>query len=80
MKTCGDSGRPGCGREIAFGLTPDGKRIPLDLTAPVYCVGPWDETAQAFRVERASIGYRVSHFATCAKASNFSRGAKPSGA
>lgn len=76
MSRCGDGQRPGCGREIAWGVLPNGVRVPLDPLPPVYLVGPWDPKEQAFRIERASIGYRVSHFSVCPKASNFSHSAK----
>lgn len=77
MSACGSGGKPGCGKEIVWGMLPDGTKVPLDLQAPVYCVGPWDDSVKAFRVERATIGYRANHFACCPKANNFTRPRTP---
>lgn len=66
----------GCGRKIVWAVTAEGKRIPLDPSAPVYDVvypdvilGQMIEKAVATRRKSAM----VSHFATCLKASGFSR-------
>lgn len=62
-----------CGCPLGFGLTHDGKVIPLDLRAPVYCV-----TGEVYRlgeegtgVVRTHLAY-PSHFSTCPHASEFS--------
>lgn len=72
----GRAGRPGCGKDIVWGVDEKGTRIPLDPRAPVYHVLSWDPVSKLYAVERA-IGekgtYQVSHFATCPMANNFSR-------
>ena len=63
----------GCGRPIVFGTLPNGKRVPLDPSAPVYAVS---EDGTCDRVQ----GVMVSHFSTCSKANDFSaskRGSDP---
>jgi len=65
----------GCGKEIVWGVTPDGKRIPLDPRPPVYSIlpnQPEDGDMQVVRDHNAS----VSHFATCTKANDFSSSTK----
>lgn len=57
----------GCGREIIWGRTPEGKSIPLDTIAPVYVTHPQGGSS----IVRHSTAW-VSHFATCPKASEFS--------
>ena len=72
MATC-----EGCGKTIIWGKTHDGKRIPLDPSAPIYGVnvattdGPVVCLIPA--ADRKNQGPWVSHFATCPKASQFSR-------
>jgi hypothetical protein len=58
----------GCNAPMVFAQGPNGD-IPLDARAPVFRLieGP------SPRAERAA-GYHVSHFATCPKARQFSRG------
>lgn len=76
MSTC-----RGCGREIVWGTTEDGKKIPLDPRAPVYTLGPkkigdnpaFGESDGDQLVKRTSLAM-VSHFATCPKANDFSGG------
>lgn len=63
----------GCGKKIIWGVTPDGKKIPLDAVAPVYHVV--GEDACTPTAERASACF-VTHFATCPDANRFSRGNK----
>lgn len=78
MSRCGNDRHPGCGKDvIVWGVTPDGKRIPLDIRAPVYKLGTWDAQAQCYPVERVQ-GYKVTHFATCPLANNFSQKGKTS--
>lgn len=64
----------GCGKQIVFGTLPNGKRVPLDPSAPVYSVA---EDGTCDRVQ----GVMVSHFATCSHANDFSaskrRGEEP---
>ena len=72
----------GCGKPIVWGITEDGKRIPLDPRPPVYrvvrvlipdhggnCVVE-RERAHKPGLEVGSV--LVSHFATCPKANEFS--------
>jgi hypothetical protein len=69
----------GCGKEIVWGTTEDGKKIPLDPRAPVYSLGPrkiGDNPAFGERdgdqvVKRTSLAM-VSHFVTCPKRDQFS--------
>lgn len=60
----------GCKREIVFGLTEDGKRIPLDPRPPVYAVIGQNEAGVP--LVRRHVGAMVSHFATCPNANDFS--------
>lgn len=67
MSTC-----KGCGKEIVWGITSDGKKIPLDPRPPVYSFTPLvGETLNGLKVERMYNAH-VSHFATCPKANDFS--------
>lgn len=53
----------GCGAELAWGKTREGKTIPLDTKAPTYrMVGGVLERSDA----------RVTHFSTCPAANQFS--------
>jgi hypothetical protein len=77
----------GCGKPIVWGETRDGKRIPLDPRAAVYCYQEGLDGKDAV-CDRAleingtpTLRFMVSHFATCPKASEFSgRGKKGAGA
>lgn len=61
----------GCGKIIVWGLTDDGKKIPLDPTPPVYEFTPLvDETLNGLKVKRTMTAY-VTHFATCQDATKF---------
>lgn len=53
-----------CGARISWGVTVDGKRIPLDTRPPVYSV----KDGVLIRVDHTF----VSHFATCPNANEFS--------
>lgn len=66
-----------CGRKLAFGRTPEGKLIPLDLVSPVYQV-LHDFGSDGIEVERLPAAY-VSHFATCPEAGRFSKRNRPGG-
>ena len=60
---------------LHWGITPEGKKIPLDSKAPVYYVklgmnkdkAEGNELIEIFREPNAF----VTHFATCPKASDF---------
>jgi len=61
----------GCNTKIIFGIDEEtGKTIPLDSSAPVYCVD-FDEDKP--RVRRVTDCF-VSHFATCKRPNAFSKG------
>jgi len=75
MSRCGSGTRPGCGKEIAWGQTPEGKKVPLDMSAPVYRLGAFDQESGLYAIEQVT-GYKVTHFATCAHANNFSAAKK----
>lgn len=75
MSRCGSGSRPGCGKEIQWGVLPDGGKVPLDLGAPIYRLGPWDPNAGVYAIERIT-GVAVSHFKTCPQAQNFSGAGK----
>ena len=71
----------GCGKPMLWGETDEGKHIPLDPSAPVYQIVSVSEDGKAF-IRRLPQRYElgadactmVSHFKTCPKASDFSRG------
>lgn len=63
----------GCGRRLAFVKDQNGKTHPLDLVAPTFAIRV-DSLGHPF-AERASDVY-VSHFATCPKANDFSKGGR----
>lgn len=58
-----------CGRTIAMVRTPDGTSIPLDMVAPVWRIET-DLTGEPVAVR--DMGARVTHFATCPSANEFS--------
>lgn len=62
-----------CGCPLALVTGPNGKLIPLDLRSPVYRIG--EDLTGADVAERDPKAF-VSHFSTCAKASEFSKGGK----
>lgn len=67
----------GCGAPIVWAVTSEGKRIPVDVRPPVYAVTEEpDGSVRAVRVAREGVKFGVSHFATCPKASDFSKGGK----
>ena len=66
----------GCGKPIVFGDLPTGGKVPLDPRAPVYDV---EMIVGGTVAAERRIEAMVSHFATCPKASTFSRkGGEPS--
>lgn len=71
----------GCGKEMVWGITGTGKKIPLDPGPAIYRVvelnGVAKNEGEAF-VERIP-GAMVSHFATCPKAADFSGSKKKGG-
>lgn len=75
MATC-----KGCGKTIVWGVTQDGKRIPLDPSAPIYVVhqivGGDPVVVLLSAADRRLDGPWVSHFATCVKANEFSASKK----
>ena len=58
----------GCGKEIVWGATAEGKKIPLDPRALVYTTIEMRGHKEIVRTYLAM----VSHFATCPKANDFS--------
>ncbi len=60
----------GCDKPIVWGVTEEGKRIPLDPKPAVYDVEEVEGEVQATRDRTAM----VTHFATCPKANDFSGG------
>ena len=70
----------GCGKEIEWGKTEDGKNIPLIPAKSVYCFT--EDGSQIFKLEKTHIqtsnqgGYEAviyqSHFLDCPKANDFS--------
>jgi len=65
----------GCGKPIVWAKDEKGTSHPLDARAPVYHFNGGDLDAE-FTVYRLT-GSWVSHFATCPKANEFSKGKKP---
>jgi hypothetical protein len=63
----------GCGKEIEWGTTPDGKRVPLDPSPPVYRVVARGEGGLKVERDREAM---VSHFSTCPDANRFSASKK----
>lgn len=61
-----------CKAPLAIVMGPNGKRIPLDLRAPVYSISE-DMTGAAVAMPHQSA--HVSHFSSCPRANEFS-GAK----
>lgn len=61
----------GCGRRIVWGMTVDGKKIPLDPTPAIYQF--IDDGSMGPTVQRAVPNtFMVSHFSTCSQANKFS--------
>jgi hypothetical protein len=60
----------GCGKDVLWSKTKEGKNVPLDPKAPVYRVAEDLFGGEVALLERT--GSYVSHFATCPKADNFS--------
>jgi len=63
----------GCGRDMFWGTTTEGKNIPLDPKPPIYGiirrdVGPLRGKIEAYRAQDVF----VSHFSVCPHASKFS--------
>lgn len=72
----------GCGKDIVWGVTAEGTKIPLDPRAPVYLAVDEGDRVLAERdrpgsnVTGQALAHYVSHFATCPKASEFGKGRK----
>ena len=64
----------GCGKKLYFVRDVDGKLHPLDASAPVYSVRR-DLSGAPIAVRVGRIAF-VTHFATCAKADDFSASKK----
>lgn len=66
-----------CGAKITWGVTEEGKRVPLDLRPPIYTLGERDPVTgcrKLVRLEKGTVG--VSHFATCRDVAQFSGGGR----
>lgn len=65
----------GCGNPVVWAINPaTGKTVPLDPAGIIYkTVEMGDGSIVAVRVDRED-GYMVSHFQTCPKAGQFSKG------
>lgn len=63
MTTC-----KGCGKEIVWAVTAEGRKIPLDPRPPVYSLIDTPRGKEAVRTTLAM----VSHFSTCPNANDFS--------
>lgn len=63
-------GCKGCGKPLIFVKNEAGKTVPLDVRAPVYEIKR-DFEGEEFATLISENVY-VSHFATCAKANDFS--------
>lgn len=62
----------GCGQQVLFVTTKDGVTVPLDVVAAVY-TRVWDpDSDKGFWMREETGETFVSHFATCAKANQFS--------
>lgn len=69
----------GCGRQVVFVTTAEGKTVPLDPSAPVF-VREADGDGGGVWAQDRSGSVLVSHFATCSRANDFSgrnRGQEP---
>lgn len=60
----------GCGRQVVF-VTAEGKKVPLDPSAPVF-VREADGDGGGVWAQDRSGSVLVSHFATCSRANDFS--------
>ncbi len=59
----------GCGKEIIWGETQEGKKMPLDPAVPVYYYNI-DGTGKITKTPRSQ--FMISHFVTCPEANKFS--------
>ena len=69
----------GCGKDIVWAKTPEGKNIPLDPRPATYmvCVDSDDPSRNcAMKTGEDALVVYVSHFATCTHANDFTS-AKP---
>ena len=62
-----------CGKNIVWGITGEGKRVPLDPRAPVYAIV--EIKIGETKICRTSLSM-VTHFATCSNANEFSASKK----
>lgn len=67
----------GCNKKLIWGVTDEGKILPLDAVAPVYDVidAGMNGDRPAIKIRRSTVSY-VSHFATCPEAGSFSASRK----
>ena len=62
----------GCGRPMEWGVTEDGKKIPLDPKPIIYAISSAERVDGMVRVIKLTKGEAmVSHFSTCPKANSF---------
>lgn len=61
-----------CGCPLGFGLTNDGKRIPLDLRSPVYAITGDRSPGKPMIVVQTGLAF-VTHFRTCPQADQFGK-------
>jgi len=62
----------GCGKSIDWGVTPEGKKIPLDPSAPVYVITERSSRPDGSWGVQRTQDAMVSHFITCPDANRFS--------
>lgn len=63
----------GCGKPIIWATSSSGAKIPLDARAQVYRVS--ENATGAVEAIKVTDSY-VTHFATCSKAAQFSKGGR----
>lgn len=62
----------GCGKEIVWALTEEGKKIPMDLKPVIYQMVELDNGEARVKKLPGYPVHCVSHFVTCPKANDFS--------
>ena len=73
MKTK-ECGGPRCKQQIGWAVTKEGKRIPLDVSAPVYFVEE-DNIQSGLPLAVRTVAY-VNHYKTCPDADLFTKRVK----
>lgn len=61
---CGSKDRPGCGAPITWAVLGDGRKVPLDVTEPVYQLFAYDQGQKAYPIVRVA-GHKVDHRSVC---------------